>query len=579
MSDRVEALLGEMTLAEKVGQMTLLENGSARPDEAGSLLLGGVLSGGDGAPADNSRTGWVDMVDGYQRVALDTRLGIPLLYGVDAVHGHGLLAGATVFPHNVGLGASGDADLVREIGRATAAEVSATGVTWNFAPVLAVVDDVRWGRTYESYGADPALVASLGAAYVEGLTRDDLDRPVLATAKHWIGDGSVRWQTSTNPDFRIDQGDVPADDALLRDVLIPPYVAAFEAGARTTMASFSSWGGQKVHGSEALLTDVLRGAVGFDGFVVSDWAGIDQIVPDDVAASIEQAILAGIDMSMVPSDGQGFQSALVAAVEAGRIPLARIDEAVTRILTVKFELGLFERPLAAAIDELDADDQVGGTIASDEHRALARRAVAASAVLLQNDGVLPLGDDSGVIVVGGPAADDVGRQAGGWTLSWQGETGDAVTGTSLLEGLIDRYGVDRVVLADRGGAVPEGVRPDVCIAAVGERPYAEGLGDSSALAWEGSAAVETLRTACPELVVVMMSGRPMIVTDRLPEWDAFIASWLPGSEAGGIVDVLSGDVPFTATLPVEWPASLAGVPASESIEAPLFPIGAGILTS
>lgn len=560
-----------MTIEEKIGQMTLIENNSLQPGDVGEMMLGGVLSGGDGAPDPNTPEAWADMIDSFQREALSTRLAIPLLYGVDAVHGHALLQGATVFPHNIGLGATGNAELVEQIGRATAIEAAATGVNWNYGPVLAVVDDIRWGRTYEAYGADPTLVAELGAAFVAGLQHDDLGQPgsVLATPKHWIGDGSVEWDTSTTGDYSIDQGVTPASPELL-EALAAPYEAAFDAGARSVMASFSSWGSEKVHGSEELLTGALRGDYGFDGFVVSDWAGVDQVAPFYVDAVIA-SVNAGVDMNMVPSDGQRFAEAVMAGVTGGQIDPERIDEAVRRILTVKFELGLFEDPFATR--------SLADQIASSEHRDLARQAVQESAVLLRNDGALPLAraEDAGPIFVGGLASDDVGRQAGGWTLSWQGSSGDDVEGGSLTEALIAEFGEENIVQNARGRFdTLTDAAPSACVVAIGESPYSEGVGDSATLDYQGRQIASDMAEICPSLIVVIISGRPVIITDEIDGWDAVVAAWLPGSEAGGVVDVLTGAAPFTGTLPVAWPASVEDLPLAPGSENALFDYGYGL---
>jgi beta-glucosidase len=499
----------------------------------------------------------------------ETRLGIPILYGVDAVHGFGGMYGATIFPQQIGLGAANDPELMAAIGRATAIETSATGIRWNFAPVLAVVSDIRWGRTYESYSQDPARVAALGAAYISGLQGSGLSDPtsVLATPKHFVGDGSTvlgLMPDGTTGPSSLDQGNAPDDPALLHDVLLPPYQAAFDAGAKSVMATFSSWGGQKVHGDAALLTDTLRGELGFDGFVISDWGGCDQIDYRDYNGAIAQCINAGVDMVMTPNDGDAFQAALEAGVADGTITQARIDEAVRRILTVKFEMGLFENPYPdpAALD----------LVASAENRALARTAVAQSQVLLKNDGTLPLSDSTPTILVIGNAADDMGVQAGGWTMSWQGDVGEAIPGTTILQGIRDRVGDGGVVLDE----LPASGSVDVCIAVVGERPYAEGNGDSSALLLPGSDVLDQLDGRCDRTVLVVVSGRPVMITDALPRVDAVVASWLPGTAGEGVADVLFGDEPFTGTLPMNWPRDITQVPSAPAGEEYLFPLGFGL---
>lgn len=572
IEELVADLLSKMTLDEKIGQMTLIEKDSLAPGDVATYALGAVLSGGGGSPPDNNPAAWVEMVDRFMEEALSTRLGIPILYGVDAIHGHANVMGATVFPHNIGLGATGDAELVERIGRATAIETSATGIRWNFGPVLAVPSDLRWGRTYEAYGEKPSLVAELGTSYIRGLQGDDLSDPtsVLATAKHFIGDGSTVFGTSTIGDYLLDQGVAPADEQLLHDVLVPPYRAAVEAGVGSVMGSFSSWGEAKVHAQRELLTDLLRRDLGFTGFLVSDWGAIDQIDPDYQRA-VGTAVNAGVDMNMVPYDPVAFISTLRRAVELGDVPMERIDEAVTRILTAKFQLGLFEQP--------HRDPGLLAEVGSDQHRALAREAVAKSAVLLKNDDVLPLSKETQTIFVAGLAADDVGIQSGGWTITWQGRSGPMVGGTSLLEGLVAGAPQDANVVYNRHGRLTgenAGLRPDVCIVVLGEEPYAEGWGDSTDLALPGVDMTRTLREPCPQLAVVIISGRPVIITDRIDGWDAVVAAWLPGSEGAGIADVLFGHQPFTGKLPVTWPRSVEQLPLGSSDEDPLFPVGFGL---
>ncbi|UCG25473.1 MAG: glycoside hydrolase family 3 protein, partial [Chloroflexota bacterium] len=484
--ERVTDLLGRMTLEEKIGQMTLVEKNSIKKDDIADLALGALLSGGGGYPADNSPEGWLSMATDFQEYALQTRLGIPLLYGVDAVHGHNNVIGAVIFPHNIGLGATRDAELVEQIGRATAEAVAATGITWNYAPSIAVPQDIRWGRTYEGYAEDTGLVTELGAAFLRGLQGDDLAAPdtILATPKHYLGDGGTTFGTSTQEVFQpylLDQGDTRVDEDTLRAIHLPPYKAAIDEGARSIMASFSSWNGDKVHGSEYLLSELLKDELGFTGFIVSDWAAIDQINADYYQAVVT-AINAGVDMNMVPYDYPRFVQTLKRAVEEGDVSLERIDEAVRRILTVKFDLGLFERPFA--------DEELLKVVGSSEHRNLAQQAVSQSLVLLKNeDGVLPIAEDTEVILVAGQAADDIGIQSGGWTIEWQGKEGDITEGTTILEAIQSTAPHGAAVYYDSKGLldsvqVAEGsdLEPDVCIGVAGERPYAEGVGDSSDLA-------------------------------------------------------------------------------------------------
>jgi beta-glucosidase len=516
------------------------------------------------------------MVDGFQEYALKTRLGIPLLYGADGVHGHANVRGAVVFPHNIGLGATGDPDLVERIGRATAEEMAATGVYWNFAPVVAVPQDIRWGRTYEAYSEDTDLVSELSSAYVRGLqgTDDQTDlcasTTVLATPKHYVGDGGTSWGSSTTfieQQYMLDQGVTEVDETTLRDVHLPPYAAAIDAGARSIMVSFSSWDGLKMHAHRYLLTDLLKGELGFAGFLVSDWQGIDQI-PGEYKSDVVTAINAGIDMVMVPYDYKTFIKNLTQAVEKGDVPQERIDDAVRRILTVKFELGLFERPYS--------DESLRSLIASEEHLDLALEAVRKSLVLLKNEGnTLPLDQDMPLMFVAGQGAHDIGIQCGGWTIEWQGGSGAITPGVTILEGIENSVSEGTTIRYDRSGNF-EGVA-GVGIVVVGEGPYAEGVGDRADLSLSAAdaALIEAMRAQSEKLVVILISGRPMIITDQLPLADAFVAAWLPGTEGDGVAQVLFGDYPFTGQLPYTWPRSMDQIPHTVGDD-PLFPFGYGL---
>ncbi len=568
---RAAALLAQMTIEEKVGQMTQLEKDSVDPEGVTSLLLGSVLSGGGGAPAQNDAAGWYRMVKDYQDAALDTRLGIPILYGVDAVHGHNNVIGATIFPQQVGLGASHDVDLVKRVGEATAAEMTATGIRWDFGPVVAVPQDVRWGRTYEGYGEDPLEVARMGEAFIAGLQGDDLTgaRSALATPKHFAGDGGTAWGSSTTPGYSLDQGVTDLDEPTFLAIHVSPYRAAIDAGARIVMASFSSTGAGKVHGDRHLLTEVLRGDLGFTGFVVSDWAGVDQVDPDYDKA-VATSITAGVDMVMVPTDGPRFQSAVQRGLAAGTIQPERIDEAVTRILTVKFEMGLFEHPMPA-----EDDAQVG----ADAHRSIAREAVGKSAVLLKTTaGLLPLAAGDGDVLLAGSGANDIGVQSGGWTIEWQGSPGPITPGTTIADDLGARLGDHLIFSGAR--AIPPGTHARTGIVVVAEPPYAEGVGDSATLALPANdlATIAEVRPMVDRLIVVVLSGRPMMLDAILPTADAVVAAWLPGTEGAGIGDVLFGDRPFTGTTPYTWPSTPAAAPrpGKGPCSGALFPLGYGL---
>ncbi len=570
---RVEDLLAQMTLDEKIGQMTLIEKDSLRTNEVADRFLGAVLSGGGGAPTDDdSPEAWLKMVSEFQDEALSTRLGIPIIYGVDAVHGHNNLKGAVIFPHNIGLGAARNPELVEEIARITAVETTATGIPWNYAPVLAVPQDPRWGRYYEGYGEDPELVGELGAAYIRGLQGDDLSDPttMVATAKHFVGDGGTTWDPS-NRMTPIDRGDTQVDEETLRAIHLAPYYPALEAGAQIVMASFSSWNGEKMHGHDYLLTDVLKSEMGFDGFIVSDWQAIDQIDGTYYVAVVD-AINAGVDMNMVPYSSQQFISTMKTAVTSGDISEERIDDAVRRILTVKFNLGLFEHPYPDPV-QLEL-------IGSAEHRAVAQEAASQSLVLLQNENnALPIDKDA-TILVSGSMADDIGGQSGGWTLEWQGFSGKRIPGSTVQEAVAELATGD--VYYERFGNFAEvgldGLA-DVGIVIVGEEPYAEWFGDSDDLTLKPSdqLLIRKMRDYAEKVVVVLISGRPLIITDELERADAWVAAWLPGSEGGAAIAAnLLGDHPFTGKLSVTWPASIKQLPMGSDDSEPLFPYGYGL---
>ena len=606
LADRVADLLGRMTLAEKVGQMTQAERGdvAADPSLVTTWGLGSVLSGGGSVPADNTPAGWADMVDTYQRAALDTRLGIPILYGVDSVHGHGNLQGATVFPHNIGLGATRDPGLVEKVGAITAEETRASGPQWVFAPCICVARDDRWGRTYESFGESPALVESM-ETIIDGLqgAPGEMSRPehVLATAKHFAGDGLTTYGTSSG-DYKIDQGVDQVDRATFDRLALAPYWPAVQQHhVGSVMPSFSSvdWTEDglgnpiKMHANKELLTDVLKGAMGFDGFVISDWQAIRQL-PGDYATEVATSVNAGVDMFMEPYSGSStgapeFIATLLGLVDDGTVPVSRIDDAVSRILTAKFELGLFEHPFT---DRTHLDE-----IGSAAHRAVARRAVEESQVLLKNrDDNLPLNDHRRVYVAGSNA-DNIGNQAGGWTLTWQGGSTNVIPGNTILDGIEQTAG--RVTYSEDASApVPHGAAG---IVVVGETPYAEGFGDVGGPQWAydpgdhgvprppktmqlsdaDKAAVAKVCAAAASCTVVVVSGRPIVIDPSLrSQIDSLVAAWLPGSQGEGVADVLFGKVGFTGRLPVSWPRSVDQEPINvgDAGYDPLYPYGWGLRT-
>jgi beta-glucosidase len=547
-----------MILEEKVGQMTQVERSYlGREDDIRDYFLGSVLSGGGSSPPVNSPEAWADMYDRYQSLARQTRLRIPLMYGVDAVHGHNNVQGAVVFPHNIGLGCTRNAALVEEVARITGEEVAGTGIDWTFSPCIAVPRDERWGRTYEGFGETPDLAAMMAPAAVRGYQRN-----ILACAKHYLADGGTRGGH--------DQGDAEMSEAELRAIHLPGYQAAVAAGVGSIMVSFSSWNGLKMHANHYLLTDVLKGELGFGGFLVSDWGAIDQL-PGDYPQKIETSINAGLDMVMVPQRYPEFTAALESLVASGRVSTARIDDAVRRILRQKVRLGLFERPLT--------DRSKTAEVGSAAHRAVARDAVRQSLVLLKNEGrTLPISKGVVRVHVAGKSMDDIGNQCGGWTITWQGESGRITTGTTVLQAIRSAVSPSTTVTASIDGSGASGA--DVGIVMVGETPYAEGLGDRTdlSLGTDDVAAIDRVKRAGVPTVVVLISGRPLIIDRALALADVFVAAWLPGTEGQGVADVLFGDHAPTGKLSHSWPRSMGQIPinAGDRDYDPLFPYGYGL---
>lgn len=586
VADRVADLLSRMTLAEKAGQMAQAERlGLAHPGQVADFGLGSLLSGGGSVPDGNTPGAWADMIDGYQRQALSTRLQIPLLYGADAVHGHSNVLGATMFPHNIGLGATRDPSLVQTLAEATAAETRATGVNWAFAPCLCVSRDERWGRAYESFGEDPALVKSFAQANIVGLQGSDpndksASGEVLASAKHWAGDGGTRYEPSqAEIGYPIDQGVTHAGSLEeFSDLHIDPYLPALEAGVGSIMPSYSGVdlgeGMTRMHENRLLNTTVLKEQLGFTGFLISDWEGIDKLPGGSYAEKAVRSVNSGVDMAMAPYNFKAFIDSVISAVGSGDIEAARIDDAVTRILTQKFQLGLFDQPLA--------DRSQQGEFGSAEHRQVARRAAAESQVLLKNDGVLPLAK-TGSYYVAGSNADDLGHQLGGWSISWQGGSGATTTGTSILKG-VQEVAPDATVVYSKDASLPmDGASTGIVV--VGEEPYAEGVGDvgnngkSLSLSTMDRTTIDRVCGAM-DCVVLVVAGRTQLITDKLSSIDGLVASFLPGSEGAGVADVLFGDIPFTGRLPLTWPAAADQVPINVGDQEyqPLFAYGWGLRT-
>lgn len=588
MEQDIAELLRRMTLEEKVGQIIQADIGSVTPEQVREYKLGSVLNGGSSAPGGDNRTTpdkWLALADEFWAASTDTSdggVGIPAIWGTDAVHGHSNVLGATVFPHNIGLGMASDPELLYRIGRATALEMRVTGLDWTFAPTIAVARNDRWGRTYESYSEDPRIVAAYSPRIIEGIqgilgTNEFLgDARMIATAKHFAGDGATTGGR--------DQGDTFISEEDLRDVQAAGYPPAINAGVQSVMASFNSYHGRKLHGHKAMLTDVLVGRMGFDGFVVGDWNGHGQ-VRECSNTSCAASINAGLDMFMAPDSWQELFHATLAQVRSGAISKQRLDEAVARILRVKMRAGVFE----AGPPSSRAHAGEFSLLASAEHRTIARESVRKSLVLLKNkNGVLPIPAMSNVLVAG-DGAHNIGKQCGGWTLSWQG-TGNLnehfPNGTSIYEGLNDALSAagGRAILSPDGAYVQ---KPDVAVVVFGEEPYAEFQGDRPNVDYDSNDGLALLRrfaAAGIPTVSVFLSGRPLWVNPEINASDAFVAAWLPGSEGGGVADVLvarpegSPRYDFHGRLSFSWPKSAAQVEVNVGDEPydPLFAYGYGL---
>ncbi|KAL6567040.1 hypothetical protein OROMI_015444 [Orobanche minor] len=586
---RIKDLMGRMTLEEKIGQMTQIERKFATPEIMKNYSIGSVLSGGGSVPAQRATIEtWVDMVNEIQHGALSTRLGIPMIYGIDAVHGHNNVYKATIFPHNVGLGVTRDPDLVKRIGAATALEVRATGIPYAFAPCIAVCRDPRWGRCYESYSEDHEIVQNM-TEIILGLQGDlpanssHKGVPFVATgnvagcAKHFVGDGGTI--------KGIDENNTVIDYKGLMNIHMPAYFDSIKKGIATVMVSYSSWNGKKMHANQDLVTGFLKNKLKFRGFVISDWEGIDRITDPprlNYSYSVQTGILAGIDMIMVPESFKEFIDDLIFQVNNKIIPMSRIDDAVRRILRVKFVMGLFENPIA----DYSLKDKVG----CQEHRELSREAVRKSLVLLKNgknanQPLLPLPKKAKKILVAGTHADNLGYQCGGWTIEWQGVQGNDLTnGTTILAAIKNTVDPSTpVVYSENPNAdfvKSNGISHAIVV--VGEVPYAEMYGDSKNLSIvdPGPATIQNVCGAV-KCVVVLVSGRPVVIAPYLEQIDALVAAWLPGSEGGpGLTDALFGDYGFTGKLARTWFKSVDQLPMNvgDPHYDPLFAFGFGLTT-
>ncbi|KAI3461591.1 hypothetical protein Pfo_018254 [Paulownia fortunei] len=570
-----------MTLQEKIGQMTQIERSVATPSAIKDLSIGSILSVGGSGPFENAKSSdWATMADNFQKAALESRLQIPLLYGIDAVHGNNNVYGATIFPHNIGLGASRDADLIRRIGAATALEVRASGIHYTFAPCVAVCRDPRWGRCYESFGEDPQIVKMM-TSMVTGLQgQPPQGHPsgypfiagrenVVACAKHFVGDGGT-WNG-------INEGDTISSYDELEKIHMAPYLDCISQGVCTIMASYSSWNGTKLHNSHFLLTEILKDKLGFKGFIISDSEGLDRLSNphgSNYQQSVLSAISAGIDMVMVPFRFQLFLEDLMHLVESGKIPMTRIDDAVERILRVKFASGLFEHPFS--------DGSLLGTVRCELHKKLAREAVRKSLVLLKNGKdpkkpFLPLDRNAKRILVVGRHADDLGYQCGGWTATWEGKGGRITTGTTILDAIREVAGDETEVIYEQNpSGTLVGKDFSFAIVVVGEGPYVESGGDSTELTihFDGAELICVVADEVPTLAI-LISGRPLALEPLLlDKIDALVAAWLPGTEGGGVVDVIFGDHEFQGQLPVTWFKNVEQLPmhAEDNSYNPLFPM-------
>ncbi|XP_026424395.1 uncharacterized protein LOC113320717 [Papaver somniferum] len=585
---RIKDLMGRMTLEEKIGQMVQIDRTVATVDIMKTFSIGSLLSGGGSTPLPNARAeDWVNMVNEYQKGSLSSRLGIPMIYGIDAVHGHNNVYNATIFPHNIGLGCTRDPELVKRIGDATALEIRATGIPYAFAPCIAVCRDPRWGRCYESYSEDHKIVQQMteiipglqgdippnypsGYPYVGGKTK------VAACAKHFVGDGGTL--KGVNEDNTI------IDQNGLFSIHMPAYIDSVNKGVSTVMVSYSSWNGVKMHANRNLITNYLKNQLNFKGFVISDWQGIDRITTpahSNYSYSVEAGVQAGIDMVMVPLEHVEFMNDLTLQVKNNIIPMSRIDDAVTRILRVKFTMGLFENPLA----DLSLVDQLGSQV----HRDLARESVRKSLVLLKNgksvdNPMLPLPKTASKILVAGSHADNLGYQCGGWTIQWQGFSGNKLTtGTTILSAIKTAVDPSTTVVYQENpdAAYMKSNNFSYAIVLVGEPPYAETAGDSQKLTILDPGP-DTIKNVCGAIkcVVVVVSGRPVVLEPYVSSIDALVAAWLPGSESQGVTDVLFGDYGFTGKLSRTWFKTVDQLPMNfgDAHYDPLFPFGYGLTT-
>ncbi len=569
--DKASQVVAMMTGDEKISQLHQVERVDATAADITQYDVGSVYSQGSSVPTTNTPAGWADMIDGYRRASFASRLGIPVIYGLDVVHGAGPVVGATVFPHNIGLGATRDLALVEQVATIVAEEAAGVGADFPFAPVVAVARDERWGRTYEAFGETVELASTMGVAYTKGFQKATGPITVLANAKHYLGDGGTA--------NGVNNADTSGDEAALRALHLTPYQAVVNAGVGSIMASYSSWQGTRMHANSTMVNDVLKGQLGFKGFVGSDYNGCFQNGVNSAGC-----LNGGVDMFMTFGRTAPQFLNLVRPLVPGTVPQARIDDAARRILVSKCEMGLLDGARRLVDRTLTA--RVGST----EHRALARRAVSASLVVLKNaNGVLPLSKSVAGVALGGKTGENIGNQCGGWTVKWQGMTGAVVPGTTVRQAF-EAVLPGKVSYALDGSATTGAT---VGVAVIGETPYSEGCGDIPApvggtscyqrpttLSLDAAdvAVVQRMKDAGLPTVVVLVVGRPMIIDSIINLADAIVVAWLPGTEAAGITDVLFGDVAPTGKLPHSWPRTQAQIPINQGDANydPLFPFGFGL---
>ena len=558
IDDRVADLLSKMTLEQKAAQMVQAEQTYSNKNDMKKYCFGSVLSGGGSVPNnDNSIANWSSFVDDLQTGCEESKVPIPFLYGIDSVHGHNTVSNAVIFPHNIGIGAANDKELTYKMGEAVANEMKLTKTLWSFSPCIAVSLDPRWGRTYESYSSDTSIVTSLATEFSKGL----LDNGVMPTAKHYLADGATTYGTGEKNKL-VDRGDAQMTDAELREKYLPPYKALIDAGVKTVMPSFSSFNGVKMHANKYLITDVLKGELGFDGFVISDWEAINSLGGKDLSENVIISTNAGVDMFMQPYQAADVMKSIVNAVENGKITKERVDDAVTRILRVKMEMGLFEDPMQKNTKSKVTE------LGSDEYRDIAKQLVEKSLVMVKNEGnVLPLKKGTKIFITG-PAINDIGVQCGGWSLSWQGKTDSAngrpiTKGTTILDGFKEyakEYGLE--IITDEKKAS----QADVVILGIGEIPYAEFEGDTKDLSITGEKAlpgnkkaIELAKSLNKPTVTLILAGRNVLINDYINDWDSVVMCYLPGTEGDGIASVLLNEKPFSGKLPMPWYKSLNNI--------------------